>query len=91
MTTQKSQRRYEPVWELLKTNLEVAVKLTKSDEPTVIARNARTFRKAVQKEKYNDEKFKLRFPDATLISEIDGNSIKFELHLNKPLTLEDLT
>lgn len=88
---QRIPRRYQPVWETLKTQLQVSVKLTRSDDPLVIKKYARTFRKAVQKEKYIDDDFKFKFPYATLTTEIEGNMIHIELHLNKPLTLEDLS
>jgi hypothetical protein len=86
----RKMRKYESCWKLLKERGYVKVRLTNSEEPTVIARNVKTFRKAVQKEKYMDENFKYEFPHATIESTVEGSFISLKLKLNRPLTLDEL-
>ena len=90
MTAKRTERKYEPCWNKLKKVGILRVRLTSSESPEVIKRHAKTFRKAVQKEKYNDEDFKHEFPFAELVSTVSGNEITMKLELNRPLSLEDL-
>ena len=84
-------RRYQPVWEALKLSprQKVRVQLTLSDDAQKVKAMFKTFRRAIQKEKWLDNKFKHQYPTAVLHTVLtDGNVV--ELTLVLPVNLEDL-
>lgn len=83
-------RKYQPDWEKLKSAHKVVITLADHENmPTrVKIKYLRTIRKAIQKEKYYDYRFKFKYPNAEIASHImvEEGSIYLELALNdKPL------
>lgn len=82
-TSTRKVRQYEAVWLALKEQKSVEI-LLQPDRLTEkqLLRQTATFRKAVSKEKYMDEEFKLQFPDAEVTSTRVHRTITFKLELN---------
>ena len=74
----------KPLWETLKQFKIAALIPSRSKEPEVFKRWVTAARKGVQKEKYKDDAFRVRYPNAVLSSHIhptDDTKLVFELHL----------
>tara|TARA_Y100000588_G_C14066958_1_gene844044 strand:- start:281 stop:559 length:279 start_codon:yes stop_codon:yes gene_type:complete len=80
-TTLKKRRRWAEVWQTLKELKRASLIPSNSENPEVVRRFMRTARKGVQKEKYEDDAFKVRYPFAKLTSTIEGNKLTFVLDL----------
>lgn len=65
-----SNRKYSSIWEELKACNRVQVTITNSHlyTPEQLARNLKTLRKAIVKEKYMDFKYKAQHPNALIES-----------------------
>jgi hypothetical protein len=89
--TVKSKRRYAQLWDTVKTMKTVAIVPTLSKDPAVFKKWAKTVRKAVQKEKYNDETFRVRYPRAELTSFLNHETytVHFKLDLGTILSVTD--
>lgn len=77
-------RRYERSWILLKKHHVLTIVVTTSNNLKAYHQHANTIKRAIQKEKYNDEAFKVKHPDAIINctkSEKD-KTIRFSLDLN---------
>jgi hypothetical protein len=90
MTT-KPKRRYAQLWDTLKQMKSVAIVPTLSKDPAVFKKWSKTVRKAVQKEKYLDEPFRVRYPRAELTSKLDFDTktLRFKLDLGTILSVRD--
>ena len=64
-------RRYHQAWATLKQFKIVAMQPTYSKDPAIFSKWVKTIRKGVQKEKYYDDNFRARYPDAVISSHID--------------------
>ncbi len=80
---QNKKRQYQPLWEALKEvgSVELILQPAELTERQLLRQTA-TLRKAVSKEKYMDETFKLDFPDAEVTSDRVARVITFKLELN---------
>ncbi len=87
MTAQRK-RTYEEPWNVLKTTSSVVMRVVGSSDPKVVAKFAKTYRKALQKEKFRDETFRLKYPNAYMSSVVEGSDVKFKLHYNEYTALE---
>ena len=95
MTVQRvvvQKRMYQVAWEHLKEKQKVKLEVTRSKDAALFTRSVKTIRKAIQKEKYIDDRFRLMYPDALITSTLDAdsNTITFHLELNIPICLADL-
>lgn len=77
----KPKRKYQEAWEHLKTSGIIQIKPTLSVEPTVIRKYFRTYTKAIKKEKYLDEQFRLSYPYARLSFKADLEQAMLEVIL----------
>lgn len=85
-----AKRRYEPIWERLKEDREVEVIIQPSSlKDYQIKRQARTVRKAITKEKYQDIDFRKEFPFAELESFLHDRVLSFKLVLNSANPFKD--
>lgn len=84
-------RRYEAIWVTLKRDLVAEVQLKNSEllTPEQLAKNLRTIRKAVQKEKYYDLAYKTAYPFADLVSTMYIKEGKI-LFILKPYDIQGL-
>ncbi len=89
--TIKPKRRYAQLWDTLKQMKTVAIVPTLSKDPALFQKWSKTVRKAVQKEKYNDEAFRVRYPRAELTSQLnrETNTVHFKLDLGTILSVSD--
>lgn len=82
---QKAKRRYQEVWEVLKTSKQKTVICGMSIAPNAtdmqLQRAFKTFRRAVQKEKNQDEAFKYHNPGAVLNATLQGTEVTFTLFI----------
>lgn len=83
----KTKRTYEEPWTVLRDTGKVTMQVVGSTNEAVIAKHAKTYRKAIQKEKFRDENFRKKYPSAYISSEIEGNNVRFQLHYNEYTTL----
>ena len=67
----KLKRKYYESWKHLKQSFIIKAQLTTSDSANTIKRFSRTFIRGVQKEKYQDTAFRVKYPNAELTSDID--------------------
>lgn len=72
-------RKYEEPWNVLKQNGSVSILITQSDDEKVIAKYAKTVRKAMQKEKYLDDNFRIKYPKAVINSVLEGKKLRFTI------------
>ena len=79
----KPNRKYSEPWLLLKQNGTIKVQISHSENDVVIKRYSKTYIRGVQKEKYSDESFRVRFPNAELSSEIDFTTGTVTIKLDK--------
>ena len=87
-------RRYQSLWSTLKQFKIAAITPSMTKDPAIFSKWVRAARKGVQKEKYHDENFRVRYPHAELSSHIDPRDetkLVFELSLGLRTTnLKDL-
>ena len=79
----RPKRRYAKLWDTLKLMKTVAIVPTLSKDPEICKKWAKTVRKAVQKEKYLDESFRVRYANSELTStlDFDRKTVSFKLDL----------
>lgn len=85
MTRRKRTRTYAEPWNVLKSMGSVTMKIVGVDLTTAaVTKWAKTYRKAMQKEKYNDDAFRIRYPNAKIESVVDyeNAAVRFTLKLN---------
>lgn len=78
-------RTYAEPWRVLKSMGAVSMKIVGAElTEATIKKYAKTYRKAIQKEKYLDEAFRWKYPNSKIESEVDYTTatIRFTLHLN---------
>lgn len=90
-TPPTSSRLYLEPWKVLKAHGSVSLIPTSSKDPDKVKRFVRAARKGIQKEKYKDIPFRLKYPDSKLSSEVDEatNKITFTLNLGMTYSLDD--
>ena len=90
------ERKYEEAWRILKATGAVNMSMISTSKSTTLsavtkAKYIKTYRKALQKEKYNDVDFRIRYPNSKLSSTIDviAGTINFVLELNDYTNLKE--
>jgi hypothetical protein len=84
-------RTYQQLWNDIKQYKQGAIIPTISKERSTFEKFVSTIRRAVQKEKYLDTRFRVKFPNAKLTSKVlyDERKLVFELDLGIPLDIQD--
>ena len=78
-------RKYEEPWQVLKSTGALCMQIVGvSLSKATIEKYVRTYRKAIQKEKYNDTNFRIRYPNAIIETNVDYENAKlyFVIHFN---------
>lgn len=79
----KAKRQYEPLWEALKEHRKVELILQPEQlTERQLLNQTKTLRKAISKEKYMDEVFRLQYPHAEVTSVRSHRTVTFRLSLN---------
>lgn len=92
-TKTTTRRKYQELWLTVKQYKQAAIIPSLSKDPAVFKKFASTVRRAVQKEKYQDTRFRVKYPHAKLESYVIEDELKlvFKLDLGVTLDLNDFT